>query len=75
MTHFTNDSWTDKHFGPIVEVFIPIKKPKTYYENEFSRLGNTPATMQLRNESGQTRWMTINPDQIKAILEILNKEA
>jgi hypothetical protein len=75
MTHFTNDPWTDKHFGPTVEVFIPIKKPKSYYESEFSRLGNTPATMQLRNESGQTRWMTINPDQIKAILEILNKEA
>jgi hypothetical protein len=72
---YTNDPWTDKHFGPTVEVFIPIKKPKTYYESEFSRLGNTPATMQLRNESGQTRWMTINPDQIKAILEILNKEA
>jgi hypothetical protein len=75
MTHFTNDPWTDKHFGSTVEVFIPIKKPKSYYESEFSRLGNTPATMQLRNESGQTRWMTINPDQIKAILEILNKEA
>lgn len=72
---YLNDPWTDKQFGPTVEVFIPIKKPKTYYENEFSRLGNTPATMQLRNESGQTRWMTINPDQIKAILEILNQEA
>lgn len=75
MTTFKNDPWTDKHFGPVVEVFIPIFKPKSYYESEFSRLGNTPATMQIRNESGKTRWMTINPDQIKAILEILNKEA
>jgi hypothetical protein len=75
MTTYKNDPWTDKHFGPVVEVFIPISKPKSYYESEFSRLGNTPATMQLRNESGQTRWMTINPEQIKAILEIFNKEA
>jgi len=75
MSAYLNDPWTDKHFGPTVEVFIPIQKPKSYYESEFSKLGNTPATMQLRNELGQTRWMTINPDQIKAILEILNKEA
>ena len=38
----------------------------------FLRLGNTPATMQIRNEQGQTRWMTIKPEQIQAILEILN---
>lgn len=74
MTHL-NDPWTDKHFGPTVEVFIPISKPKSYYESEFSRLGNTPATMQLRNDQGQTRWMTLKPQQIKAILKILNEEA
>jgi hypothetical protein len=71
MTTYTNDPWTNKHFGPTVEVFIPISKPKSYYESEFSRLGNTPATMQLRNDQGQTRWMTIKPEQIKQILEIL----
>jgi hypothetical protein len=70
---YSNDPWTDKHFGPIVEVFIPISKPKSYYESEFSRLGNTPATMQIRNESGQTRWMTLKPEQIVEILEILKK--
>ena len=75
MTTYTNDPWTDKHFGPTVEVFIPISKPKSYYESEFSRLGNTPATMQLRNEKGQTKWMTLKPEQIKAILLILNQEA
>jgi len=75
MTTYTNDPWHDKHFGPIVEVFIPISKPKSYYENEFSRLGNTPATIQIRNEQGKTRWMTIKPEQIQDILEILNKEA
>jgi hypothetical protein len=45
----------------------------TYYDKEFSHLGEFQATMQLRNESGQTRWITVSPDQIKAILEILNK--
>jgi len=75
MSAYTNDPWTDKHFGPVVEVFIPISKPKSYYESEFSRLGNTPAAMQIRNENGQTRWMTIKPEQIQAILEILNQEA
>ena len=72
---YANNPWTDKHFGPTVEVFIPIQKPKSYYESEFSRLGNAPATMQLRNDQGQTRWMTIKPEQIKEILQILNKEA
>ena len=75
MTTHSIDPWSDKYFGPTVEVFIPIKHPKTYYDSEFSRLGNTPATMQIRNESGQTRWMTIKPEQIQAILQILNKEA
>lgn len=71
-TH-TNDPWKQKYFGPVVECFIPTFKPKSYYESEFSRLGNTPATMQIRNEKGQTRWMTIKPEQIQAILEILSK--
>jgi hypothetical protein len=45
----------------------------TYYDKEFSHLGDIQATLQLRNESGQTRWITVSPEQIKAILEILNK--
>lgn len=45
----------------------------TYYDYEFSRLGELPADMQITNELGQTRWMTIKPEQIKEILEILNK--
>jgi hypothetical protein len=45
----------------------------TYYDYEFKRLGNEVADLQIRSESGQTRWMTISPEQIKAILEILNK--
>ena len=73
MSAHLNDPWTDKYFGPTVEVFIPIQKPKSYYESEFSKLGNTPATMQLRNEKGQTRWMTLKPEQIVEILEILKK--
>jgi hypothetical protein len=45
----------------------------TYYDQEFKQLGNETADLQIRNESGQTRWMTISPEQIKAILDILNK--
>jgi hypothetical protein len=48
----------------------------TYYTNEFKQLGEaTPATMKLQNEHGQTRWFTVTPEQIAAILEILNKDA
>jgi hypothetical protein len=47
----------------------------TYYDQEIKQLGNETADLQIRNESGQTRWMIISPEQIKAILEILNKEA
>ena len=46
-----------------------------YYTNEFKQLGEaTPATMKLQNEHGQTRWITVKPEQIAAILAILNKE-
>jgi hypothetical protein len=47
----------------------------TYYDKEIGRLGDLPANMQLTNELGQTRWLAITPEQIKAILEILNKGA
>ena len=73
MNTHKNDPWADKYFGPTVEVFIPMTKPKSYYESQFSRLKNTPAALQLRNESGQTNWMTLKPEQIKRILEILNE--
>jgi hypothetical protein len=46
----------------------------TYYDREFEQLGTLPATMKLQNENGQTRWITLTPQQIAAILEILNKE-
>lgn len=46
----------------------------TYYTNEFKQLGTLPAAMKLQNENGQTRWITLTPEQIAAILEILNKE-
>jgi hypothetical protein len=45
----------------------------TYYDKELHQLGNASADLQIRNESGQTRWLTVTPDQIKAIQEILNK--
>lgn len=45
----------------------------TYYDKEFQQLGDIAATLKLQNEHGQTRWMTVTPAQIAAILEILNK--
>lgn len=47
----------------------------TYYDKEFSNLGDLPANMQITNELGQTRWLAVTPEQIKAILDILNKQA
>jgi len=45
----------------------------TYYDKEFSKLENTQADLQLIGLNGQTRWMTVSPEQIKQILEILNQ--
>jgi hypothetical protein len=47
----------------------------TYYDHEFKQLGEAAATMKLQNEHGQTRWITVKPEQIAAILAILNKDA
>ena len=47
----------------------------TYYDKEFSHLGELAATFQLTNELGKTRWLTVTPEQIKKIFEILNKKA
>ena len=44
----------------------------TYYDYEFKGLGDLSADLKLQNDHGQTRWMTVSPEQIKAILEILN---
>lgn len=44
-----------------------------YYEYEINRLGTLPADLKLQNEHGQTRWMSVSPAQIEAILEILNQ--
>ena len=46
----------------------------TYYDKEFNKLGTLPATMKLINEHGETRWITVSPAEIEAILEILNKK-
>lgn len=53
----------------------------TYYDKEFSQLEALPLSfqqtvqtcMKLQNEHGATRWMNVTPEQISAILEILNK--
>ena len=46
----------------------------TYYDKELSHLGNLSATLKLQNEQGSTRWMTVTPEQIQAILEVLNSK-
>jgi hypothetical protein len=57
------------------EQFLPFRGliMSTYYDKELSNLGNIAATLKLHNEQGQTRWMTVTPEQIQQILEILNK--
>ena len=43
----------------------------TYYDKEFSRLGTLAATMKLQNEHGETRWITVTPEQVATIRERL----
>jgi hypothetical protein len=45
----------------------------TYYDKEFAQLGDLSATLKLQNEQGQTRWMNVSPEQVEAILAILNQ--
>ena len=45
----------------------------TYYDKEIGQLAAAHADLKLTNGHGQTRWLTVTPEQIKAILEILNK--
>ena len=44
----------------------------TYYDKEVQKLGNRQADIQMRSIDGQTRWLTVSPEQVQAILEILN---
>lgn len=59
-------SWTHK-------ISSPLGLKMTYYDYEIARVGNIPADLKLINEQGQTRWMTVTPEQIQQILDILNK--
>lgn len=45
----------------------------TYYDKEFAKLKNDMACIKLASGNGSTRWLDVTPEQIKAILEILNK--
>lgn len=46
----------------------------TYYDKEFNKLGTVPgAALQIVSEQGKTKWMLVSPDEIEAILEILNQ--
>lgn len=46
----------------------------TYYDHEFNKLGTLPADMKLISEHGETRWLSVSPAEIEAILEILNRK-
>lgn len=53
-----------------------MQHTQTYYDKEFAHLGTLPATMKIQNEKGETRWITVSPSEIEAILAVLNdKEA
>jgi hypothetical protein len=46
----------------------------SYYETQIKRLGvDVPADLKLQNQYGETKWMTVSPEQIEAILSILNQ--
>jgi hypothetical protein len=46
----------------------------TYYDKEFKKLNNSDhADIKLIGNFGSTKWLTITPEQVQAILEILNK--
>lgn len=51
-----------------------MEHTQTYYDKEFTQLGTLPATMKLQNEHGETRWITVSPSEIEAILTILNEK-
>jgi hypothetical protein len=45
----------------------------TYYDHEFKKLGNEDTVdLKLRSDCGETRWLTLSADRVKAILAILN---
>lgn len=44
----------------------------TYYDKEITKLNNRQADLKLVSVDGQTRWLTVSPEQVQAILEILN---
>jgi hypothetical protein len=45
----------------------------TYYDKELGKLGGIYACLKIANQNGSTRWLDVTPEQIAAILEILNK--
>ena len=45
----------------------------TYYNKELAKLAATYACLKLTNQHGSTRWLDVTPEQVAAILEILNK--
>ena len=46
-----------------------------YYDYQIKRLGTdlVTADIKIQNEHGETHWMTISPEQVAAILEILKQ--
>jgi hypothetical protein len=45
----------------------------TYYDKEFQKLKGDAGCIKVASASGSTMWLNVTPEQIKAILEILNE--
>ena len=43
--------------------------------NQICKLNMLAADLQVTNELGKTRWLRVTPEQIQAILQILNEKA
>ncbi len=62
------------HFALQLQQFKGYKM--TYYDKQITALlKDAPAAIKIQNEGGHTNWLNVTPEQIKAILAILNKGA
>jgi hypothetical protein len=47
----------------------------TYYDKEFQKLNNSDnSILKIIGRHGETRWLTVTPDEIEQILQVLNKK-
>lgn len=63
-----------QNYGIAVKLYtIKGNSKMTYYDHEFKKLGDmVQVDLKLQSFNGDTRWMTVSADKVKAILAILN---